>query len=239
MLRNLINGQHLVFKAQLWETILQFLVITLMLYHNWDLLSSPYFVLFIQLIAGILSIKISVSFIARYLLSVESLNKNPKITFLTALLNTITGLLWGCGLVYLSHNIPSFNIADPWTILIVTSITIASFIGSTFHAKTFLYFVIPCLIIPSLWLILYDSKLEHSILWGTLSLLAIIVANFTASIESVFEKYRDIGRQDVNLLKELATAKEQALRDQYTVERANETLKVEMAERKIYGRACQ
>lgn len=234
--RKTIDGQNLVFKSQLIEVCLHFFALTILMYQFWELTNNAYFWLFVQLTIGLASVKLSISFVIRYFsepISTTKENTSTVLNLIPPALNCVTGILWGFGLNFLAKALSNFDINNPWITLVIGAIILASYIGSAFNSRTFHFYLVPGLVLPLIMLVVWGVENEQLVLWGTLTLFSLLLANTSYRVENLFARYRGQGRQDTTLLKELATAKEQAISNQYAVERANDTLKSEMIERGI------
>jgi len=235
--RNTVDGQTIIFKSQLLEVCLQFFAVLILLYQFWELNTDNNFWLFIQLAIGLACIKLCITFLIRYF-SAPTLpgkeNSNYALKLISPTLNALTGMLWGFGFIFLTRELPGIELINPWFVLIMGAIIVASYIGSAFHSRTFYFFVVPGLVLPLIMLLDMDVANEQLVLWGTLTLFALMLANTSNSVENLFIRYRGQNRQDTNLLKEFATAREQAINDHSAIERANESLKSEMNERQSF-----
>ncbi len=235
MFRNTIDGQNIIFKSQLLEFCLQFFALLILLYQFWELSANTYFWFFIQMAIGLAAIKLSLGFLIRYFSEPASNTKKSThntLYLVSPALNGIMGVLWGFGLLFFSLEISGFELINPWLVLIMGAIILASYIGSAFHSRTFYFFVVPGLVLPLLVLLALDVANEQLVLWGTLTLFALMLADSSHRVENLFLRYRGQSRQDATLLKELATAKEQAISNHYATERANKSLKSEINERR-------
>jgi len=235
--RNTVDGQTIIFKSQILEVCLQFFSVLILLYQFWESNTNNIFWIFIQLAIGLACLKLGIAIVIRYLSGPTSDNKekpNYVLMLIPPALNALTGILWGFGLIYLTRGILDIDLINPWFVLIMGAIILASYIGSAFHSRSFYFFVVPGLVLPLFMLLDMDVANEQLVLWGTLTLFALMLANTSYSVENLFTRYRGRSRHDTELLKEFATAKERAINEHDAIERANESLKSEMNERQNF-----
>ncbi|MCI0506955.1 MAG: EAL domain-containing protein, partial [Gammaproteobacteria bacterium] len=146
--------------------------------------------------------------------------------------NFLSGLSWGGGFVALSIVSNAFSLSDTVAPVLMAAVVMASLAGSALWSWLFLCFALPALLSPLGWLI-YQADYPQTIIWGQLLLVSVLTFWGITRAEQAFHRYRQHSRQNVNLMRELAAAKQAAIDNTIELERAHNKLKIEIEERKV------
>ena len=214
------------------EILLQLGAGAIFFYHYWKSLPYHYVVAFLTIVATINLYRFLNVFILKYFSEskAEGYSTFARTNFLLG--NLLSGLSWGGGFVLISYLAEHFSLNDPIIPVLMGGVVMASLAGSALWPWLFFVFAAPALLSPFGWL-LYQEQYVASMIWGQLLLASILMFWGARRVEQAFNHYRSSGRQNVELVQNLAAAKQAAVDNTVALEKAHEKLKIENEERKI------
>jgi len=232
VIRNTPEGNETLYRLMPVEILLQLGAIAIFTYSYWDTLQENFIVAFVTAIACVNLYRFIVVTYLRYFgaSKAEGHGVFASINFLLG--NFLGGLSWGGGFVLLNMFSQNFSLTDSLTPVLMAGVVMASLAGSALWSWLFLAFALPALLSPVGWL-LYQGNYTETAIWGQLMLVSVLTFWSAQRAEAAFHRYRQNGRQNVNLVQELAVAKQAAIDNTIELQRAHEKLKIEIEERKI------
>jgi len=225
------EGNQLLYKLIPVEVTLQIIALGVFMYHFQDRLTHLQVLYSVGLIGAANALRLLLTFVVRTFVAPKAEGHGTVVSTLIIFSNLLTGLGWGAGLVYLDWQSAAFSFNDPIVTTLLTGLILASLVGSALWSWLFLAFAIPAIGSPLAWFVFNNMK-EQLIIWGFYALAVSVVFWVITRCETTFVRYRQTGKQNSSLLKELAAAKEDAVRTQKEIERAHSSLQAEMQERK-------
>ncbi|WP_455366502.1 PAS domain S-box protein, partial [Kaarinaea lacus] len=232
MIRNTPEGNQTLYRLMPVEILLQLGALAIFFHYYWGKLPENHIVAFITSVAAVNLYRFVVVFYLRYFgdPKAEGHGTFASINFLLG--NFLAGLTWGGGFVAFSIFSESFSLSDTVVPVLMAGVVMASLAGSALWSWLFLAFTLPALLSPLGWLLFQESYVD-STLWGQLLLVSMLTFWGSIRAEHAFNRYRQHGRQNVNLVQELAAAKQSAIDNTIELERAHDKLKIEIEERKV------
>ena len=232
MIRNTPEGNQTLYRLMPVEILLQLVALAIFFAHYWQTLPETYVASFVVTVASINLYRFSIVFYLRHFTDskAEGQSTLASINFLIA--NFLCGLSWGAGFVLLDIASDAFSLADGVIPVLMAGVVMASLAGSALWSWLFCAFAIPALVSPLSWLLLQENYTQTTV-WGQLLLVSILTCWGAVRADQAFNRYRQHGRHNVNLIQELAIAKQSAIDNTLELERAHEKLKIEIEERKI------
>lgn len=232
MIRNTPEGNQTLYRLMPVEILLQLAALAIFYHHYWGKLPEIHIVAFITIVAAVNLYRFIIVFYLRYFgdPKAEGHGTFASINFLLG--NFLAGLTWGGGFVAFSIFSENFSLADTAVPVLMAGVVMASLAGSALWSWLFLAFTIPALLSPLAWLLIQEAYTDTT-LWGQLLLVSILTFWGTVRAEHAFNRYRQHSRQNVNLVQELAAAKQAAIDNTIELERAHDKLKIEIEERKV------
>jgi diguanylate cyclase (GGDEF)-like protein/PAS domain S-box-containing protein len=214
------------------EILLQLGAGAIFFYHYWQSLPYHYVVAFLTIVAAINFYRFSVVFALKYFGKSKAEGHGTLASANFMLGNILSGLSWGAGFVALSYLVKHFSLNDPIVSVLMAGVVMASLAGSALWPWLFFAFAAPALLSPFGWLVFNEQYIE-SMIWGQLLLASVLMFWGARRVEHAFNRYRQSGRQNVELVQNLAAAKQAAVDNTFALEKAHEKLKIEMEERKV------
>ncbi len=186
---------------------------------------------FIAAIAGTNIVRFLFLVFARLADQRDSTGSSSKTVIALFVGNFLNGTSWGAGLVWLSFTSDTISLNQPIFAFLIAGLLMVSLIGTLLHAKSFTAFAITCLVPLLSWTSL-QYPVQDLVLWFFLAVATALMIWISARLENIFSFYRGLSKQNTTLLQDLAGAKEQAITDRQTIEKAHDSLKTEVKERK-------
>ena len=232
MIRNTPEGNQTLYRLMPVEILLQLAALAIFTHTYWGRLPENHIVSFITVVASVNLYSFIIVFYLRYFgdSKAEGHGTFASVNFLLG--NFLCGLSWGGGFVVLSIVSDNLSLSDTLIPVLMAGVVMASLAGSALWSWLFLAFAIPALFSPLAWLLLQEAFTQTTI-WGQLMLVSVLTFWGTVRAESAFNRYRQNSRQNVNLVQELAAAKQAAVDNTIELERAHDKLTVEIEERKV------
>ena len=232
MIQTTPEGNETLYRLMPVEILLQLGAGAIFFYHYWNLLPYDFVVGFLTVVAAVNLYRFTTVFVLRYFSSSNAEGHGAIANTNFILGNFFSGLTWGGGFVVLSYFTDSFSLQDSIVPVLITGVVMASLAGSALWSWLFFAFAAPALLSPFGWLIFQESYVQ-SMIWGQLLLVTILTFWGARRAEDAFNRYRQHGRQNVDLLQNLAAAKQSAVDNTVALEKAHEKLKIEVEERKV------
>lgn len=214
------------------EILLQLGAGAIFFYHYWQTLPYHYVVAFLTTVATVNLYRFLTVFVLKYFGKTKAEGHGTVASTNFMLGNFLSGLSWGGGFVLLSLMVEQFSLNDPIIPVIMGGVVMASLAGSALWPWLFFAFAAAALLSPFGWLIIQEQYVA-SMIWGQLLLASILMFWGARRVEQAFNHYRQSGRQNVELVQNLAAAKQAAIDNTVELEKAHEKLKVEIEERKV------
>ena len=230
MIQRTPEGNQLLYKLIPVEILFHLTALGVFMYHFRERLSHEQVLVSVGLIVGTNFLRLLLVLVVRGFVDPKAEGHGNKVSGLIITSNVLTGLSWGVGLVYLDWQTTAFSFNDPIVSILLTALILASLVGSALWSWLFLAFAVPAIGAPLAWFV-YNNMHEQIAIWGFYGLAAGILFWVITRCEAAFIRYRQSGKQNTTLLKQLAAAKEYATRNQQEIERAHDSLKEEMQER--------
>jgi hypothetical protein len=223
VIRSTPEGNQTLYRLMPVEILLQLAALAIFYHHYWGKLPEIHIVAFITIVAAVNLYRFVVVFYLRYFgdPKAEGHGTFASINFLLG--NFLAGLTWGGGFVAFSIFSENFSLTDTAVPVLMAGVVMASLAGSALWSWLFLAFTIPALLSPLAWL-LFQEAYTDTTLWGQLLLVSILTFWGTVRAEHAFNRYRQHSRQNVNLVQELAAAKQAAIDNTIELERAHDKL---------------
>jgi diguanylate cyclase (GGDEF)-like protein/PAS domain S-box-containing protein len=232
VIRNTPEGNQTLYRLMPVEILLQLAALAIFTHTYWGQLPENHIVTFITVVASINLYRFIIVFYLRYFgdSKAEGHGTFASVNFLLG--NFLSGLSWGGGFVVLSIVSDNLSLSDALIPVLMAGVVMASLAGSALWSWLFLAFAIPALFSPLAWLLFQEAYTQITI-WGQLMLVSILTFWGAVRAENAFNRYRQNSRQNVNLVQELAAAKQAAVDNTIELERAHDKLTVEIEERKV------
>lgn len=231
MIQDTPEGNELIYRLIPLEILLQLLVAALFISRLWDSVSHQYLSYFM----GVLGIVAIIRLVLVIIVRSSSESRAAGHGFLTKTLflatNVLSGTCWGTGLLVLAWIAPEFSLINPIVPVIMAGVLLAAMVGSGLGSWLFIASAAPAFLPPLVWFA-YVSNLDQIAVWGFLALISMIVFGIGFKLEATFSRYRQMSRQNTQILKQLASAKEQAIKDSNLAKEACESLETEVNVRK-------
>lgn len=111
-----------------------------------------------------------------------------------------------------------------------TIVALGVFSGSALNRRLLLVFILPAFMIPIAWLVL-NSRQEPLMMWGLLLLTLLLLSRASDGLEDIIERFLSIARGNTELVKNLASTRDEALQAQRLAEQAHKDIQSEINER--------
>ncbi|WP_455376757.1 EAL domain-containing protein [Kaarinaea lacus] len=232
MIQTTPEGNETLYRLMPVEILLQLGAGAIFFYHYWKVLPYHYVVAFLTIVATINFYRFSVVVALKYFGKSKAEGHGALASANFMLGNILSGLSWGAGFVVLSYLVNHFSLNAPIVSVLMAGVVMASLAGSALWPWLFFAFAAPALLSPFGWLVFNEQYVE-SMIWGQLLLASILMFWGARRVEHAFNRYRQSGRQNVELVQNLAAAKQAAIDNTVELEKAHEKLKIEIEERKV------
>lgn len=226
------EGNETLYRLMPVEILLQLGAGAIFFYHYWKSLPYHYVVAFLTIVAAVNFYRFSIVFALKYFGKSKADGHGTLANTNFMFANLLSGISWGAGFVVLSHLVNHFSLNDPIVSVLMAGVVMASLAGSALWPWLFFAFAAPALLSPFGWLVFNEQYIE-SMIWGQLLLASILMFWGARRVEHAFNRYRQSGRQNVELVQNLAAAKQAAVDNTVELEKAHDKLKIEMEERKV------
>lgn len=232
MIQTTPEGNETLYRLMPVEILLQLGAGAIFFYHYWQTLPYHYVVVFLTTVATVNLYRFSVVFVLKYFGNTKAEGYGTVASANFLLGNILSGLSWGGGFVIISYLADQFSLNDSIIPVLMGGVVMASLAGSALWPWLFFAFAAPALLTPFSWLV-YQEHYIQSMIWGQLLLASILMFWGARRVEQAFNRYRQSGRQNVELVQNLAAAKQAAIDNTVELEKAHEKLKIEIEERKV------
>ena len=157
-------------------------------------------------------------------------NFGQPANFFQGISTLLLGLAWGLQLPLLMH----WGITDSAllaTLPIATSISaLAVFSGSALNTRLLLVFVLPALLIP-LGLLVFQAQYDSLLNWGLITLALLALSRSSSGLDRIIERFLQVSRGNAELVKNLASTRDEAVSSSEAAENARQAMVEEVAER--------
>lgn len=150
--------------------------------------------------------------------------------FFQGISTLLLGLAWGLQLPLLMHwgTTDSALLA---TLPIATSISaLAVFSGSALNTRLLLVFVFPALLIP-VGLLASQAQYDSLLNWGLITLALLALSRSSSGLDGIIERFLQVSRGNAELVKSLASTRDEAISSRESAEDARQAMVEEVAER--------
>ena len=157
-------------------------------------------------------------------------NFGQPANFFQGISTLLLGLAWGLQLPLLMHwgTTDSALLA---TLPIATSISaLAVFSGSALNTRLLLVFVLPALLIP-LGLLVFQAQYDSLLNWGLITLALLALSRSSSGLDRIIERFLQVSRGNAELVKNLASTRDEAISSREAAEHARQAMVEEVAER--------
>ena len=230
MIQTTPEGNKLLYQLIPVDVVFHFSALAVFVFFYSDLMSRTETLICAGAISGANIARLVLVLIIKGFVDPKAEGHGKVISSLLLVSSVVTGLCWSGSLIYLDWQVPEFSFNDNLVTIMLSGLIMASLVGSALWSWLFLAFTLPTISAPIAWFV-YNSNYAQLPIWGFYAVVASILFWVITRAEAAFIFYRNVGKQNTGLLKELANAKEQAQRQHYEVERAHNSLKAEMKER--------
>ena len=213
------------------EILLQFSALGIYAYHYWDSLPYLYNVIFISSICATNIWRFIFCNGFKHFTPFTTDGQKPVASTKFLVSNAILGATWGGGFATFSFLNPQFSLTDSTLTVLIFSVILANMAGSASWSRLFLSFTAPALLLP-ITALLIQGAFAEGIIWGQLLLVCVLTYWGTIKAEKAIYHYRQHGQQNVRMIKQLASAKQNAVDNTITLQRTQDKLKAEIEERK-------